>query len=102
MTRGDLQELAACNGLTEEEAIDAVLASIKAPLARMAFKDWKDKNQPMDWAEAEKYLVDLMGSYMAIGAAGFPGLTGFLMPLKARLEAGERTRELYDAIMACE
>lgn len=102
MTRGDLQELAACNGLTEEEAIDAILASIKAPLARMAFKDWKDKNQPMDWAAAEKYLADLISAYLSIGAAGYPGLAGFLMPMKARLEAGERSRELYDAIMACE
>lgn len=102
MTRGDLQEVAACNGLSENEAIDAILDSIKTPLAVMAVREWKKNHPPMDWAAAEKYLADLMGAYLAIGTAGFPGLTGFLMPLKARLEKGERSRELYDAIMACE
>lgn len=102
MTRGDLQELAAGNGLTEDEAIDAILGSIKAPLALLAIQEWKKRNPPLDWAAAEAWLDDLMGSYLSIGAAGFPGLTLFLMPLKARLESGERSRELYDAIMASE
>lgn len=100
MTRGDLQEVAVCHGLTEEEAIDAILDSIKTPLAIMAVKAWKKKNPPLDWKAAETYLTDLISSYLSIGAAGFPGLTLFLLPLMARLEAGERSKELYDAIMA--
>lgn len=102
MTRGDLQEVAAGNGLTEEEAIDAILESIKTPLAIMAVQEWKKKHPPLDWAAAEAYLEQLMEAYFSIGTAGYPGLTLFLMPLKARLEAGERSKELYDDIMACE
>lgn len=102
MTRGDLQEVAAGNGLTTEEAMDAILASIKTPLAILAIQEWKRQNPPPDWERAEKYLAGLMEAYLSIGAAGFPGLTLFLMPLKARLEAGERSKDLYDAIMACE
>lgn len=102
MTKGDLQEVAANNGLTEEEAIDAILDSIKTPLAILAVQEWKKKNPPLDWAAAEAWLNDLMSSYLSIGAAGFPGLTLFLMPLKTRLENGERSKELYDAIMKCE
>lgn len=53
MTRGDLQELAAQYGLDEEEAIDAVLASIKAPFALMAFKAWK-----MTHTDTEEVALD--------------------------------------------
>lgn len=93
MTRGDLQEVAACNGLSENEAIDAILDSIKTPLAVMAIQAWKRNIMPMNWEGAEKHLFELMEAYM-------PGQVLHIIQLKVRLEGGERTRALYDAIMA--
>lgn len=56
----------------------------------------------MDWMQAEKHLKMVIGWYEEIGPAGMPGLMITLYPLRRRLEAGDRTQELYDAIMACE
>ncbi len=54
------------------------------------------------WQEAIKYLNMLIVEYASIGWAGSFGLNGVLVPLKKRYEGGERTQELYDAIMKCE
>ncbi|MBR3690498.1 MAG: hypothetical protein IKL97_05320 [Eggerthellaceae bacterium] len=56
----------------------------------------------VNWEKAEKYLNYLIGEYEAIGTAGWFGLTLTLIPLKRRLDSGERTRKLYEEIMACE
>lgn len=56
----------------------------------------------MDWEKAEKYLNDMIQAYTEIGLAGTFGLTLTLKPLKARFDKGERTQELYDAIMDVE
>lgn len=56
----------------------------------------------MDWKKAEAHLREVREQYAAIGRAGIPGLRIVLDPLTVRLEQGERTAELYDAILATE
>ena len=55
-----------------------------------------------DWERAEKYLNDLIQGYEEIGPCGMFVLILTLYPLRQRYEQGERTQELYDAIMECE
>lgn len=54
------------------------------------------------WKEAIHYLNMVIVEYASIGWAGQFGLNGVLVPLKKRFDKGERTRELYDAIMKVE
>lgn len=54
------------------------------------------------WALAECYLNQVMTEYAAIGGPGRFALDMLLVPLKKRLDEGERTEELYAAIMECE
>lgn len=54
------------------------------------------------WEEAKAYLDMMITAYQAIGFAGAFGLALTLMPLKKRYDSGERTQELYDAIMEIE
>ena len=56
----------------------------------------------MDWERAESWLNELIAEYVALGWAGSFGLRLTLLPLKRRFDAGERTQDLYDAIMQCE
>ena len=56
----------------------------------------------MDWEKATNYLDTLIAEYVSLGWAGIFGLQMVLLPLKDRLENGERTEELYDEIMECE
>ena len=58
-------------------------------------------NEP-NWKEAQEHLDFLITEYRSIGWAGSFGLTLTLLPLKERLDSGERTRKLYEEIMACE
>lgn len=55
-----------------------------------------------NWKEAQEHLDFLIDIYQSIGWAGSFGLTLTMLPLKERLDSGERTRELYEEIMACE
>lgn len=55
-----------------------------------------------NWKEAQEHLDFLITEYRNIGFAGSFGLKLTLLPLKERLDSGERTRELYEEIMACE
>lgn len=54
-----------------------------------------------EWDKVLKYLDMLIVEYASIGWAGRFGLDGVLVPLKKRYEKGERSRELYNAIMEC-
>lgn len=54
------------------------------------------------WKEAVNYLNSMIAEYSFIGPVGMFGLQGVLFPLKKRYDNGERTIELYNAIMACE
>lgn len=66
------------------------------PIATIEVKD-----EP-DWDRAINYLNSLIAEYTAIGPTGLFGLNLVLLPLKNRYDKGERTRELYDAILECE
>ena len=57
--------------------------------------------EPMDWVKAKDYLDLMMALYAGIGWAGAYGLA-IMRPLAQRFADGERTRELYDAIMDLE
>lgn len=59
-------------------------------------------NAEMDWKQAENYLNMLIAEYTAIGWTGCFALWNTLVPLKQRLNAGERSKALYDEIMECE
>ncbi len=54
------------------------------------------------WENAEKYLKVIEEAYQEIGLPGAYGLAMAIIPLKERFEAGERTEELYEAIMELE
>lgn len=56
----------------------------------------------IDWKKAKEYLDALEQAYREIGSAGVFGRMFGIWPLRERLESGERTRELYDAIMKAE
>lgn len=56
----------------------------------------------LNWKEAENYLNMLIAEYTNIGFAGTFGLLLTLLPLKQRLDDGERTHGLYEEIMNCE
>lgn len=56
----------------------------------------------LDWEKAEAHLRFMMDLYRGIGWTGMFGLQLGLRPLEDRLMSGERTRELYDEIMALE
>ena len=54
-----------------------------------------------DWKSAEDYLMSMLEAYIGVGPAGLFGAI-LMKRLIRRLQAGERTRELYDEIMALE
>ena len=56
-----------------------------------------DKN----WEQAINYLNMLIAEYCSIGWTGQFGLQTVLLPLKKRLDKGERSDELYEEIMEC-
>jgi len=51
------------------------------------------------WASALEYLKAAEESYSGIGRAGAFALVHVIMPLRDRVESGERSDELYDEIM---
>jgi len=81
----------------KEQAMGAILWALNRECRIVIL--WEDE---MDWEKAGKYLQDMIEEYARIGAAGIPALCNVLFPYKRRLEAGERSRDLYDDIMAVE
>lgn len=57
--------------------------------------------EKMDWAKALDKLQAYEREYRALGPTGLFGLM-HVMELRGRYNGGERTRWLYDAIMAVE
>lgn len=53
----------------------------------------------LNWNEAEHYLQTCEAAYTAIGKAGLFALIYVISPLRERFNSGERTEELYEAIM---
>lgn len=56
----------------------------------------------IDWKKAAVHLNMVIAEYCAIRASGTFALNLTLLPLKQRLDGGERTVELYTEIMECE
>jgi hypothetical protein len=54
------------------------------------------------WTEAKEHLDEIRMMYTGIGASGLLGLRLSINPLLIRYEKGERTQDLYDAIMSLE
>ncbi len=52
----------------------------------------------LNWTEAERHFNEVVQQYEEIGPAAFFALSTF-RPLRARFQSGERTKELYDAMM---
>jgi len=55
--------------------------------------------EDMNWEKAEKHLREVEAAYAAIGSNGFFGATFSIRPLRDRFNKGERSRELFDAIL---
>jgi uridine kinase len=69
----------------------------------MSRETYEEEMSPtMDWERAKNHLNEMLANYVAIGWPGRFAIDGVILPLKARLNKGERTRELYDEIMGCE
>lgn len=56
----------------------------------------------VDWNEAVAHLQDVRQRYVEIGSAGIAALTLVLNPLLVRFDCGERTDDLYEAMMRTE
>ena len=63
---------------------------------------WRAIHGEREWQEARAHLNSVIADYRGIGDSGLFGLTFVLQPLEERLAAGERSRDLYDAIMDTE
>lgn len=56
----------------------------------------------LDWDAAEKWLDEMTEAYKNLGPAGEPGYYYTILPLRIRFGNRERSKELYDEIMALE
>ena len=56
----------------------------------------------LDWEKAEKWLDEMTEAYKTLGPAGEPGYYYTILPLRIRFGNHERSKELYDEIMALE
>ena len=56
----------------------------------------------LDWEKAEKWLNEMTEAYKSLGPAGEPGYYYTILPLRIRFGNRERSKELYDEIMALE
>jgi hypothetical protein len=70
----------------------------------MSERDW---SQPWpvsedQWKAAHDHIQEVRRQYTEIGASGVLGLTLTLNPLVVRYARGERTPELYTAMLATE
>lgn len=61
--------------------------------------DAQETTNELDWDKATAHLEFYEEAYKEIGDAGRFGLALTIVPLKERLERGERTKWLYDDIM---
>lgn len=58
--------MAARQGMDEEDAIEAVLDAIKAPLALVAFEAWKREKQIGRWVKVAERQPEMDGEYTVI------------------------------------
>lgn len=57
---------------------------------------------PLDWQSAKRHLIETAIRYAKHGPGGLILAAATVLPVLDRLESGERTKELYDEIMALE
>ena len=76
--------------------------NLEAECGKGEHEAWEPKEEDMDWAGVEKYLEMLIELYKLIKCTDLYFYRGVLMPLKERLDGGERTMELYREIMSYE
>ena len=57
-------------------------------------------NNKMNWIEAKKYLDEIRRQYTEIGISGMFVLRMFIDPLFVKYEKGDRSKKLYNKIMA--
>ena len=81
---------------------DQIRLAIMDDLYEVTYRPVQQPVSEADWTKAIRHLEMLIVEYASIGWAGRFGLDGVLVPLRKRYESGERTRELYDAIMETE
>lgn len=64
--------------------------------------DWEKGNIPdeLNWNEAYQHISDIREAYTKIGISGIFALIDTINPLFIRYSKGERTQELFDAIMS--
>jgi hypothetical protein len=60
------------------------------------------KKSACDWERAKAHLYEISYAYTSIERPGMVGLMWGIDPVRKRFEAGERTPELFEAIMALE
>jgi hypothetical protein len=53
----------------------------------------------LNWPEAEENFRFYMAQYVEIGPTGRFALVAVFWPLESRFDKGERTQDLYDAMM---
>ena len=56
----------------------------------------------LDWEKAEKWLNEMTEAYKSLGPAGALPYYYTILPLRIRFGNRERSKELYDEIMALE
>ncbi len=87
---------------------DRELESARVPLVHLdtlldkARIELKETQVVADWGKATARLKQIRRQYTDIGTAGLPALALTINPLLVRLERGEASLGLYDAIMALE
>lgn len=97
--------LAIARKLNNEELIPGVLINDIHKAIEEYLTDFKGKvigepsEEQRDWNLAKKALEDELEEYAKLGPAGLYGIKA-LTPLKARLDQGERTPDLFNTIVA--
>ena len=64
--------------------------------------DDSEEDGGLSWSKAKKRLDQIRLEYTKVGVTGLPGLTMVINPLLVRYENGERTKELYNAMIKLE
>jgi len=84
--------------------INKLAKAFGMPVEEFLKKGEEDMEQSLkpNWKKAESYLNMLIAEYVSIGVVGSFGLNLTLLPLKKRLDSGEKTQKLFDEIMECE
>lgn len=89
---------------SDENAVVIGDSSLTEEIAKQAYHNRFEIEEGVDatelnWNEAFNYLTEVRSQYNFVGVSGIPALTVVINPLLIRYSNGERSKELYDAIM---